>query len=151
MSHLLGIPDVYNNFYDSTLRYELHPDTYFVFGSNLAGRHGKGAAFDALAYGATYGVGMRFSGQSYAIPTKDISIRTLPLEVIKRFVTEFVNLTNEEEGKHFFVTAVGTGLAGYKHSDIAPLFKGAKNCWFPLEWKPYVDCHLPIVYQPTVN
>ena len=43
----------------------------FVFGSNLAGRHGKGAALDAKnKYGAIYGVGFGRTGNSYAIPQK---------------------------------------------------------------------------------
>lgn len=63
----------------------------FVFGSNLAGRHGKGAALYAKQHhGAIYGVGSGRQGNSYAIPTKDRDIRTLPLSVIKIYVNTFI-------------------------------------------------------------
>lgn len=38
----------------------------FVFGSNLAGRHGRGSAYTAkLHYGAKYGVGVGRTGQTH--------------------------------------------------------------------------------------
>lgn len=129
----------YNSFYDSQLRYDLHPSIYFVFGSNLAGRHGAGAALDAVNdYGAIYGVGEGFAGRSYAIPTKDHRIQTLPLELIERYVRDFVELTRQSNDKRYFVTAIGTGLACYKHEDIAPMFRGAMNCIFPDVWEQYL-------------
>jgi hypothetical protein len=67
------------------------PKPVFVFGSNVAGRHGKGAALYALQHhGASYGQGVGPQGNSYAIPTKDENIRTLPLDRIKPFVDEFL-------------------------------------------------------------
>lgn len=138
MRHYLDIPEARNSFYDSRLRYDLAPNIYFVYGSNEAGAHGAGAALDAVNnYGARYGNGFGFSGQSYGIPTKDSSIRTLRLEQIQKYIEDFVRITRE--GNHyFFVTAVGTGLAGYRHETIAPLFKGVRNCWLPDVWEPYL-------------
>ena len=76
----LGLPELDNSFYDSSLRYDLHPDLIFVFGSNERGAHGKGAALQAVTeYGAKYGQGFGLQGRSFAIPTKDFYIRTLPL------------------------------------------------------------------------
>lgn len=140
----IDLPPIENAFYDDRGRYDLHPELYFVFGSNLAGIHGAGAALDALnGYGAQYGIGKGFSGKSYAIATKDFQIRTLPLTVIKEQVDEFIRVTNDVQGNgrymnRFFVTAIGTGYAGYKHEQIAPMFKGCINCWLPLSWKPFL-------------
>jgi hypothetical protein len=78
----------------------------FVFGSNLAGRHGRGAAKDALAYGAKYGIGIGLSGNSYAIPTKDIRIQTLPLVSIAKYISEFLDFTTTSN-KSFYVTRIG--------------------------------------------
>jgi hypothetical protein len=105
----------------------------FVFGSNLAGRHGKGAAlFARQNHGAQYGVGVGRTGNSYAIPTKNTSIQTLPLGEIERYVKDFLNYARQHPELEFQVTAIGTGLAGYSHSNIAPMFKDAPaNCSLP--------------------
>jgi hypothetical protein len=109
----------------------------FVFGSNLAGRHGAGAAlFAHRNHGAIYCQGSGLQGQSYAIPTKDYSIRTLPLEVIQRHVETFIKFANAHPWMTFNVTRIGCGLAGYTDSDIAPMFKGAPiNCNLPEGWR----------------
>lgn len=96
----------------------------FVFGSNLAGRHGKGAALYARMYhGAVYGVGEGLTGNSYALPTKDANIQTLPLTEIGKYVEKFLEYADNNPKKEFFVTALGCGLAGYKPADIAPFFR----------------------------
>lgn len=111
----------------------------FVFGSNLAGRHGKGAALYARQnYGAKYGVGSGPTGDAYAIPTKDGDLRVLDLDTIRRFVDRFLVYAAMPENAEtrFKVTAIGTGLAGYTHERIAPMFKGAPpNCDLPDEWR----------------
>lgn len=109
----------------------------FVFGSNLAGRHGKGAAKTALMeHGAKYGRGIGWQGQAYAIPTKDHSMKTLPLEYIKRHVENFIEFAVTHPTWTFNVTRVGCGLAGYKDWQIAPFFKDAPtNCNLPEGWR----------------
>lgn len=113
----------------------------FVFGSNLAGLHGAGAALHARKHhGAIYGFGHGRMGSAYAIPTKDENIRTLPLESIRRYVAIFIAYATNHPELRFKVTAIGTGLAGYKHTDIAPMFKGAPdNCQLPAEWLELVS------------
>lgn len=108
----------------------------FVFGSNLAGRHGAGAAYEAYTrHGAEWGHGEGRYGNSYAIPTKDWKLRTLPLDKIQRSVVRFLAYARAHPEECFLVTAVGTGLAGYKSSDIAPMFAGAPdNCLLPAGW-----------------
>lgn len=111
----------------------------FVFGSNLAGVHGAGAARAAKEkFGARMGVGVGLSGFSYAIPTKDENIETMPLSEIKPYIAEFNEFVRLNPGMKFFVTRVGCVLAGYKDKDIAPLFKAHKNCSFAEEWKGLV-------------
>lgn len=109
----------------------------FVFGSNLAGRHGKGAALDARReYGAVYGVGVGRTGDAYAIPTKGHSLQTLPLYVIAGYVKDFILYATDHPELEFFVTRVGCGLAGYSDDQIAPLFAGAPpNCELPKAWR----------------
>jgi hypothetical protein len=108
----------------------------FVFGSNEAGRHGKGAALHAREHhGAQYGVGLGRTGEAWAIPTKDAELRTLPLERIAHYVAQFLTYAEVHPELLFKVTAIGTGLAGYKHEDIAPMFlRAPRNCRLPDEW-----------------
>lgn len=108
----------------------------FVFGSNLAGIHGAGAAKCALQeHGAMYGVGKGIQGQSYGIPTKDFNIKTLPLSAIKGYVDEFLEYARQHPELEFNVTRIGCGLAGYHDYQIGPMFDAAPaNCVLPPEW-----------------
>lgn len=100
----------------------------FVFGSNLAGRHGKGAALWARKYrGAIYGQGSGLQGNAYGIPTKDRRLRVLPLEVIGGHVRDFLDFARRSPHMCFQVTPVGCGLAGYEPSQIAPFFECAPD------------------------
>jgi len=112
----------------------------FVFGSNLAGRHGAGAAKTALnEYGAIYGNPCGIHGNSFAIPTKDRNLHTLPLSEVRHWVNHFVQYAHEHLDTEFLVTRVGCGLAGYKDEDIAPLFAFAPdNCILPIHWEPWM-------------
>jgi hypothetical protein len=109
----------------------------FVFGSNEAGRHGKGAALYARKHhGAEYGVGLGRTGNAYAIPTKDGRLRTLPLTKIAQYVTKFINYASTHPELEFEVTKIGCGLAGYQEHEIKPLFQGApSNCHLPDWWR----------------
>lgn len=111
----------------------------FCFGSNLAGRHGKGAAlFAKKHHGAIYGQGVGLQGNSYAIPTKDENLRTLPLDKIKGYVEDFIKFAEDSSEKTFQVTKIGCGLAGYRELDIIPMFVDApSNCVLPDGWR---DC-----------
>jgi len=113
----------------------------FVFGSNLAGRHGKGAALHARKnWGAIYGVGEGIQGQSYAIPTKDGNLDTLPLVEIEKHVRTFVEYAAAHPEMIFWVTPIGCGLAGYRHDEIAPFFGGdlPNNIHLPEEFRAKV-------------
>lgn len=113
----------------------------FVFGSNLAGRHGAGAAKVAQRqFGAQTCIGVGHVGRSYAVPTKDFSLRSLPLHVIKLYVDLFVAYAAGRPHLTFFVTSVGCGLAGYKPAEIAPMFKYApETCSFPDTWREHLE------------
>jgi hypothetical protein len=112
----------------------------FVFGSNLAGIHGAGAALFAKDnFGAEFGVGYGPTGNAYAIPTKNRSIKTMSKTPIRYYVNEFIKYAKEHPELTFKVTRVGCGLAGYSNKDIAPMFKGSPvNCHFDYGWKPWL-------------
>jgi hypothetical protein len=98
----------------------LEKDEIFVFGSNLAGFHGGGAAELAMDWGAVWGQGVGLQGQTYAIPTMFDTT-----EKIKPFVDEFLTFAKAHPELKFLVTEIGCGIAGFTPEDIAPLFKQA--------------------------
>ena len=102
---------------------KLAPNEVFVFGSNLEGMHGGGAALTAYKkFGAVWGQGVGLQGQSYGIPTMQGGVET-----IKPYVDEFIQFAKEHPNLRFLVTPIGCGIAGFKPSQIAPLFTEAKN------------------------
>lgn len=112
---------MYNREYTPDRITELKPNEIFVFGSNLAGAHGGGAA--RLAYnrfGAIWGQGVGLQGQSYAIPTMHGGVET-----IKPYVDEFIRFAQTRQDLKFYVTQIGCGIAGFKVEEIAPLFHTA--------------------------
>ena len=118
---------------------ELAENEIFVFGSNLAGAHGGGAA--RLAYrkfGAVWGEGVGLHGRTYAIPTMQGGVRT-----IKPFVDEFIRFAIEHQWLTFLVTRIGCGIAGFQDRDIAPLFKAAINVENIILPKGFVDYIVP--------
>lgn len=127
----------------------------FVFGSNLAGRHGAGAALTAKSlYGAQYGQGEGLQGNSYAIPTKDgrnkanlrLSSQTLSLEQIKEGVDRFIEFAKNNPEMRFNVIEIGCGLAGYKPHQIGPLFRDSPiNCYLPLSFLKAIESEVDSV------
>lgn len=112
-------------------------ETVFVFGSNESGIHGAGAARVAVQhYGAVYGVGYGHQGNSFAVPTKDWEIQTLPFDVVKVYIERFIRYATLNPEMTFHVTRLGCGLAGFKDEQIAPLFINAPaNCLFDEQWE----------------
>ena len=107
----------------------------------MSGIHGAGAAkFAYEKRGAKWRQGWGIAGKSYAIPTKDKTIRhTLPLPVIKGYVDDFLMFSQLVPDTKFQVTCIGCGLAGLKHEDVAPMFRtGTKNLFFDDLWKPWL-------------
>ena len=99
----------------------LKEDEVFVFGSNLKGMHGGGAAYAAYKkFGAVMGQGVGLQGQSYAIPTMQGGVET-----IKPYVDEFIEFVKQHKELFFYVTRIGCGIAGFKDEEIAPLFARA--------------------------
>lgn len=149
----LTCPPVGGGYYTFGEKYRIGENGVFVFGSNLRGAHGAGAAlYAAKAFGAIHGKGEGFStrmqpngrvrSRCYALPTKDFYLRTRTIEDIAESVNRFKEMADmnalDIDPYWFYMTPVGTGLAGHDHADIAPLFKGAQYCWFPDIWKPWI-------------
>ncbi|WP_300255966.1 hypothetical protein [uncultured Alistipes sp.] len=114
---------------------ELRDDEIFVFGSNLAGMHGGGAARMACrCFGAVWGQGVGLQGRSYAIPTMQGGVET-----IRPYVDEFIDFARRHPHLKFLVTEIGCGIAGFTPEEIAPLFAAAvsvENIWLPARfWK----------------
>ena len=100
---------------------QLASNEIFVFGSNLQGHHYGGAARIAEEkFGAIFGQGVGLQGQSYAIPTMQGGVET-----IRPYVDEFIEFAKQHPEFTFLVTRIGCGIAGFKDSEIAPLFRGA--------------------------
>ena len=124
---------MYNRAFTPERISQLKPNEIFVFGSNLAGAHGGGAA--RLAYdrfGAVWGQGVGLQGQSYGIPTMHGGV-----DVIKPYVDEFIAFAKQHPEMKFFVTKIGCGIAGFTVEEIAPLFADAvdvENVILPQEF-----------------
>jgi hypothetical protein len=115
----------------------LEPGEVFVFGSNLEGIHGKGAAKTALQWGAIRKRGTGFAGQTYAIPTRMVEkyvsgrskniarFKSLTSAEIQMWVSRFIEEADKFSQKTFLVTEIGCGNAGYTPEQIAPMFKEA--------------------------
>lgn len=119
------------------------PNSVFVFGSNLAGRHGAGSARAALDhYGAELGVYYGPTGAAFAVPTVDTAIEKLPIEVVEMYVRKLIQHSLEHADTVFFVTRIGCGIAGFTDEQIAAIFNrrglSFPNFDFPIEWKPYI-------------
>lgn len=116
----------------------------FVFGSNLRGRHGAGAARYARENrGAIYGRGIGIQGESYAIPTKNSSLLTLTVPEIKYYIDQFICYADGHLDQEFQITRIGCGLAGLKDEQMAPLFVKAPkaNCLIDEKWQEYLPDH----------
>lgn len=111
----------------------LGPNEIFVFGSNLAGMHGGGAAWVAYRkFGAIMGQGVGLQGRSYGIPTMQGGVET-----IKPYVDEFIEFARSRQDLTFLVTRIGCGIAGFTDEEIAPLFEKAHevaNIVLPPGW-----------------
>ena len=124
---------MYNRRYTPEMITQLAGNEIFVFGSNLAGRHGSGAA--RLAYnrfGAIWGIGVGLQDHSYAIPTMHGGV-----EAIKPYVDQFIDFACMHPQYTFLVTKIGCGIAGFTEYEIAPLFAGAialENVILPKEF-----------------
>ena len=112
---------MYNREYTPDMISALKENEIFVFGSNLGGMHGGGAARAAYnRFGAVWGQGVGLQGQSYAIPTMQGGVET-----IKPYVDEFIEFAQAHPEYKFLVTRIGCGIAGFRDEQIAPLFEAA--------------------------
>lgn len=113
----------------------LGPDEIFVFGSNLRGMHGGGAARTAYErFGAEWGNGVGLQGRSYAIPTMHGGV-----EAIKPYVDDFIKFARECDQNTFYVTRIGCGIAGFSDEEMAPLFDEAYDLYNVRLPRPFAE------------
>ena len=121
---------------------KLEDDEVFVFGSNTEGMHAGGAARMAMNWGAIYGKAFGLQGKTFAIPTVDYTRSgKMSIDEIKKYVDEFLDFTIKNKDKKFLVTEIGCGIAGFKVSEIAPLFREAleySNVYLPERFINYL-------------
>ena len=121
---------------------KLEDDEVFVFGSNTEGMHAGGAARMAMNWGAVYGKAFGLQGKTFAIPTVDYTRSgKMSIDEIKKYVDEFLDFTIKNKDKKFLVTEIGCGIAGFKVSEIAPLFRKAleySNVYLPEKFINYL-------------
>lgn len=121
---------------------KLEDDEVFVFGSNTEGMHAGGAARMAMEWGAIYGKAFGLQGKTFAIPTVDYTRSgKMSVDEIKKYVDEFLDFTIKNKDKKFLVTEIGCGIAGFKVSEIAPLFRKAleySNVYLPERFINYL-------------
>lgn len=124
---------MYNRKYTPNKIASLQNNEIFVFGSNLDGLHGGGAARVAYQkFGAQWGKGVGMQGKSYGIPTMHGGV-----DEIKPYVDEFIEFALSNKEYTFLVTRIGCGIAGFKANEIAPLFAkaiNAENILLPMDF-----------------
>jgi len=126
---------MYNREYTPERISELKENEIFVFGSNLAGSHGGGAAWLAYErFGAVWGQGVGLQGKSYGIPTMHGGVET-----IRPYVDEFIAFAKEHSEYKFLVTRIGCGIAGFTTREMAPLFAKAIDMENVILPKSFVD------------
>lgn len=130
-SNLLKLVEYHNRITPDRIT-SLEKGQIFVFGSNAAGMHGGGAAYTAMRlFGAILGQGDGLQGQSYAISTME------GIDAMRDNINRFIDFARKHPELTFLVTRIGCGIAGYKVSDVAPLFADAvdvKNICLPLDF-----------------
>ena len=113
---------------------ELGGNEIFVFGSNIQGAHGGGAAWFAHKnFGAEWGIGEGLTGRTYALPTMEGTAS------MKKAIAHFIDCAKQHPELTFLVTAVGCGIAGYTPKEVAPMFREAlsvENIYLP---KVFID------------
>lgn len=124
---------MYNRKFTPNKITSLENNEIFVFGSNLKGLHGGGAARIAYQkFGAQWGKGVGIQGKSYGIPTMHGGV-----DEIKPYVDDFIEFALSNKEYTFLVTRIGCGIAGFSANEIAPLFAkaiNAENILLPMDF-----------------
>ena len=131
---------------------KLAPNEIFVFGSNLAGRHGAGAAKQAHDdFGAEYGVGEGLTGRCYAFPTLDQRLKKLSWWLLAESRDLLYRCCETYPDKRFLLTKVGCGLAGYPEAMMRGLFTDPPaNLILPEDWRKIEDQPSGVLRSPGV-
>lgn len=128
----------YNREYTPEFITELKTNEIFVFGSNIRGFHGGGAARIAnKKFGAEWGVGEGLTGKCYALPTMEGGV-----DYIAEKVRRFLECAKTHPEMKFYVTKIACGIAGFTVAEIGPLFSDAimlENVILPKEFVEEIE------------
>lgn len=115
----------------------LDPRQAFVFGSNIMGHHGGGAALYAFDnFGAEEGIGEGLTGQCYAFPTLNQHMQRYTRAELESIRDAFYRCAFAHPELTFLLTRVGCGIAGYPEEDMLALFEDAPvNVKKPAGWQ----------------
>ena len=119
---------------------DLPANSIFVYGSNQYSIHGAGSAKMAKdKFGAIYkDVPMGLCGQSYGIITKSFNDVSVNLEFIYLQVKTLYCFAMLRPELTFYVTKIGTALAGFSIEEIANIFTSIpfkpNNIILPIEF-----------------
>ncbi len=134
----LNMTPSYNRAFTPEFITSLKPNEIFVFGSNIRGMHGGGAARVAnMKFGAEWGVGEGITGQCYALPTMEGGV-----DYIAGKVQNFIACAKSHPELKFFVTKIACGIAGFTIEEIGPLFADAidmENVILPKEFVAEIE------------
>lgn len=123
---------------------DMKTNELFVFGSNLSGLHGGGAAALAqLKFGAKWGKGEGIMGRSYALPTLGKNFKAFTVKDIEKYVNRMIDCAQKHPELIFLVTEIGCGIAGFKVEEIAPLFNKVieiDNIHLPVRFWAHINC-----------
>ena len=131
---------------------KLKANEVFVFGSKLNGAHIGGAAKLAIdKFGAINGKYFGLYGKSFAMPTLDETLQKINLKSLQCYINDFFEIAAAHPKKHFLITEIGCGIAGFTLAEIAPLFKDfltVENCSLP---QTFIDLLSPIKGYKVTN
>ncbi len=97
---------------------KLGPNEVFVFGSNAIGAHSAGAAKVAHEkFGYPMGVSTGLVGQAYGIDTMGREMK------MQDDIDNFIATARAMPALTFYLTRVGTGIAGYSDDHMKQFFR----------------------------
>lgn len=95
-----------------------------VVGTNRMGSHLGGLARQAVDnFGLEWGVDEGLSGKCYAFPTLDLRMKKVSHLEFRQSAVRFLATTKALPEYTFYLTKIGTGIAGFSEDYVKEFFK----------------------------